>query len=66
MNSPLDCRDQCCTQDELAQLNQDTRDSIRGNSNFAHLFPEDGYWPSRPPSDPNIEAMIWEDAEDYS
>jgi hypothetical protein len=70
----LDDRDSTATYEPehpqaiLAQLNQDTRDSIRGNNNYrpSAQYAEANYWPSYPPHDLPIEAAIWEDAEDYS
>jgi hypothetical protein len=49
----------------LAQLNQDTRDSIRGANNYQpnsiQINPE-GYWPSHNPNDlPDLSG--WQDRE---
>jgi hypothetical protein len=69
----LDDRDSTATYEPehpqaiLAQRNQDTRDSIRGKNNYRPgEYAPANYWPTRPPCDPNLEALIWEDAADYS
>lgn len=50
-----------------AEFNQETRESIRGTNDYQPgTIGTDQYWPTEPPSDPNLEAMIYEDAADYS
>jgi hypothetical protein len=69
----LDDRDQFCTQElDLAEYNQDTRDSVRGKNNYQpiqNLGAHDGYWPSQWSADSAhrmTERAIAEDSFDPS
>lgn len=52
--------------DNLAQFNQDTRDSVRGTNNYNPCRPDQGgEWPG-PPNDFTEDRLRFEDAQDYS
>jgi hypothetical protein len=69
----LDDRDQfAAMEDDLAEYNQDTRDSVRGKNNYQpiqELGAHNGYWPSQWSADSAhrmTERFIQEDAFDPS
>jgi hypothetical protein len=68
----LDDRDAFASQElDLAEYNQDTRDSVRGANNYqpVNLDAHDGYWPSQwsaDSADRMTERFIREDSFDPS